>query len=66
MKIVVEDVETGKSETYDYSDNNWRGVFACMRDGLVHMWAPAGLRLGMVLRTSGRRWSLKQSTGVAE
>ena len=66
MKIVVEDIETGKSETYDYSDNNWRESPACMRNGRVHMWAPPKLTLGVTLRTSGRRWSLKRSTGDTE
>ena len=62
LKIEVTDVETGHVEVYDYSNNNWAMHFACMRNGLVHMWAPKEVAVGVTIRTSGRLWRVfKQS-----
>jgi hypothetical protein len=58
LKITVEDVETGSKETYDYSKDNWRKAFACMKGDAVHMWAPEKCALGLTIRTSGRRWTV--------
>lgn len=55
-KIRVTDLSTGKSEIYDYSKNNWLGIYACMHNGSVFMWAPKFETKSCV--TSGRRWEL--------
>lgn len=58
MKILVEDAERETSDVYDLSQSNWAGRWACMRDGLVHMWALEALPNvpGSAVRTSGRIW----------
>ena len=56
MKIKVTDLETKKTTIYDYSNNNWAGRYACMKNGLVHMWTPP--KLSSVIITSGRKWEL--------
>lgn len=58
MRIKVTDVETGSTDEYDYSKDNWAKRYACMRGGLVHMWAPKECRSGVVIVTSGRRWEV--------
>lgn len=61
VKIEVTDVGTGAVETYDYSRDNWAHRWACMRGGLVYMWAPPQCVPGIMIRTSGRLWHvLKQ------
>ena len=58
MKIKVTDIEKNTTETYDYSNNNWARRYACMKNGLVHMWTPPKLVVGLGLTTSGRKWEL--------
>jgi hypothetical protein len=58
-KIEVTDLDTQVVTVYDYSKDNWRKAWACMRNGLVIMWAPSQLPpKGGAIRTSGRRWRL--------
>jgi len=54
-QIEVTDVEKDTTETYDLSKANWKGAWACMRNGLVHMWSPVGPN-DPAIRTSGRIW----------
>lgn len=62
QKIKVTDLDTGESQVYDYSSNNWRRQYACMRNGLVYMWVPAPLPSdGKYMITDGRRWELVSS-----
>ena len=62
MKIEVTNCETQEKTIYDYSKNNWALRWACMKDGLVHMWAPNelrgvnGLKNNPNVLTSGRIW----------
>jgi hypothetical protein len=59
MKITVTDLDTNETTSYDLSRQNWRNAWACMRDGLVHMWAPPQLPItGQAIVTSGRRWQV--------
>jgi hypothetical protein len=64
MKLLIEvtDNATQRSEVYDYSRNNWRMFPACMRGGLVYMWAPVQCRVGKTITTSGRRWRVFEAT----
>jgi hypothetical protein len=61
MKIKVTDLETNQIEIYNYSNNNWLGRYACIKNGVVHMWAPKNLVKGLALITSGRRWELYEN-----
>jgi hypothetical protein len=58
MKIKVIDMETKEETVYDYSNHNWLNRYACMRGGLVHMWAPREVQRGGYVITSGRKWML--------
>lgn len=57
-RIRVTHLETGNVETYDYSDNNWRRTYACMRNGAVIMWVPLATNTFGPIVTSGRRWEV--------
>lgn len=56
-KIEVTDLTTGEKTVYDYSNNNWRNQYACMKNGAVHMWAPTELKNIPCVITSGRKYS---------
>ena len=58
MKIKVTYLDTNTETVYDYSKDNWAKRWACMKGGLVHMWAPKEAGKGIVIKTSGRKWEV--------
>lgn len=63
MKILTRNFGDENWEEYEYSRNNWARMWACMSSKGVHMWAPSGVREGMILKSSGRDWKLKSEAG---
>ena len=63
MQVKITFIETGETEIYDLSKNNWKGVYAAMRDGSVLYWAPAEIMNDRwkSITTSGKRWERLRS-----
>lgn len=60
MRIEVTDSETGNSQIYALSRDNWGFRWACMIGESVIMWAPVQLEKspGSAIRCGGRVWKV--------
>lgn len=68
LEVRVTDLETKKPKVYVYSKHNWRGEYACMRNGAVVCWTPKELESirnsGGAIVTNGKRWELRRDDGA--